>query len=652
MRLRIIGLVSVLTLISLQSFSQEKLDTAVISASRLQNTYKETGKTVRVISAKEIESFPVNTLEDLLQDVAGVNMNARAGFGIQTDIGLRGSTFSQVLILIDNQRLNDALTGHFNNNIPIPLSEIAQIEIVKGPSGVSYGADAVGGVIHIKTKTYMAEPRIKLNFAGKVSKGQYGLNNNDLGLFINMRKWAFSAGVKSLNADGQEFTNPNYLLNGSTGDTSYKSYFDQKNYTVAGTYFRDKWKVYLRGAVDMRDFNAKYFYTASKFDESTENIKAYWTQAAAIHKTENQLTELNVGYKHNRDTFIFNPLFSTNGHVTTRLNATLTQNRTFGKVKVAYGTQFDQTTIESNDRGDHSNFSIAAFVLSKFRLTDNFLLVAGARVENDNHYGTFAVPQLTATYIMPKLIIRSSIGQSVRNADFTERFVSYNIDSLSPNRNAGNPDVAPEKSLSADLNFDWKPSDKLRVNQSVFFRTSTDLIDFALTNSDDITNLTNLRPNSTYFYTQNIEESNTIGYELGLAYDALKTDSTRITFKLDYTWLQTTNSDSVVSKYIANHPIHSVAPRILLRYKRFRLSTTANIITRNPEEIEDIMGEIKDQYVLVNARLSFKPPVVPARIFVEGRNLLDTDYQEILGARMPARWVYAGFIWRWGEKSI
>jgi iron complex outermembrane receptor protein len=578
-------------------------------------------------------------------------MNARAGFGIQTDIGLRGSTFSQVLILIDNQRLNDGLTGHFNNNIPVPLSEIAQIEIVKGPSGVSYGADAVGGVIHIKTKTYVAEPRIKINFAGKASKGQYGLNNNDLGVFVNMRKWAFSAGLKSLNADGQEFANPNYIQPGGP-DSTYNTFFDQKNYTLSGTYFRDKWKIYLRGAMDMRDFNAKYFYTASSLDESTERIKAYWTQSAAIYKTDKQQTEFNIGYKHNRDTFVFNPLFTPNGHVTTRLNSTVTQNRAFGKVKLAYGAQFDHTTIESNDRGDHSNFSIAAFVLSKFKLTDKFLIVAGGRVENDNHYGTYAVPQLTATYVMPKLIIRSSLGQSVRNADFTERFVSYNIDTLTPNRNAGNPDVAPEKSLSLDLNLDWKPTDKLRINQSVFHRSSNNLIDFALTNSNQIENLNNLVPNSTYFYAQNIEESNTLGYELGVQYQLFNTDSTRLSFNLDYTWLQTTNSDSVVSKYIANHPIHSVAPRILLRYKRFRLSTTANIITRNPEKIESIMGEIKDQYVLVNARLSFKPPIVPARIFIEGRNLLDTQYQEILGARMPARWFYGGFIWRWGEKSI
>ena len=87
--------------------------TTVVSSNRLQDKYKETGKTVVVLTSKDIEQYAVNSIEDLLQDVAGVNLNSRGGFGVQSDIGLRGSTFSQVLVLIDNQRLNDGLTGHF-----------------------------------------------------------------------------------------------------------------------------------------------------------------------------------------------------------------------------------------------------------------------------------------------------------------------------------------------------------------------------------------------------------------------------------------------------------------------------------------------------------------------------------------------------------
>lgn len=630
--------------------AQESLDTTVVSSNRLQDKYKETGKTVVVLTSKDIEQYPANTVEDLLQDVAGVNLNSRAGFGVQSDIGLRGSTFSQVLVLIDNQRLNDGLTGHFNNNIPIALSEIDRIEIIKGPSGVSYGSDAVGGVIHIKTKTYTAIPKYQFNFGGKLAFGQDKFFNSDMGLFLNAKKWGFSGGVKSLRSDGETRINPNYGKN-SVADSTYQSYFDIKNYTLSGIYMKDAWKVYLRGAMDVRDFDAKYFYTASSFDESVEQIKAYWVQSALINEDAKQRTEFNIGYKHNQDTFAFLPT-AVNGHTTTRLNATLTQNRGTSRLKFAYGLQYDGTTIESSDRGNHSNYSVAAFGQSRVNFDDKFLLMVGARVENDDYYGLHFVPQLTGTYILPRLVLRSSIGQSVRNPDYTERFVSYNIKQLSPFRNAGNPDVQPEKSFSADLNANWMATDGLTISQSVFYRMSDNLIDYILTNSNQITNLSNLLPDTMYFYTQNISQSRTAGYELSAQYRFFETDSSYLKFMLDYTYLQTSNDDDAVSKYIANHPIHIASPRLLFRYNRVRASISSNYITRNPESVESINGEVKDAYLLMNARVSYKAKYVPARIFIECRNVLDTQYQEILGAQMPSRMVYGGFIWRWGEGKI
>ncbi len=640
-------LLALLTLSSFYVNAQESLDTTVVSSNRLQDRYKETGKTVTVLTAKDIEQYAVNTVEDLLQDIAGVNLNSRGGFGVQSDIGLRGSTFSQVLVLVDNQRLNDGLTGHFNNNIPIALAEIARIEIIKGPSGVSFGSDAVGGVIHIKTKTYMAVPKYQFNFAGKLAFGQDKFFNSDMGIFLNAKKWGFSGGVKALRSDGEQRSNPNFGKN-SVADSTYRSYYDIKNYTLSGIYFKNAWKVYLRGAMDVRDFDAKYFYTASSFDESVEQIKAYWIQSALTNEDAKQRTEFNIGYKHNQDTFAFLPT-SVNGHTTTRLNATLTQNRALNKHKIAYGVQYDRTTIESSDRGNHDNFSIAGFAQSRLSVGEKFKLMLGVRAEQDDYYGFHFVPQITGTYILPKLVLRSSIGQSVRNPDYTERFVSYNIEQLSPNRNAGNPDVQPEKSFSADLNANWSPSKKLRISQSVFYRTSDNLIDYIVTNSSQINNLTNLVPDTTYFYTRNIANSNNIGYELSARYSVNQTDTTYLKFFVDYTYLKTTHEGPVESKYIANHPIHIASPRILFRYNRIRASLSSNLITRNPEKIEGINGEVKNQYTLMNMRISYKPKFVPARLFIEGRNILDTQYQEILGAQMPSRTIYGGFIWRWGE---
>ena len=105
---------SLLALISVSfitNYAQTTLDEVLVSASRIQSKKFESGKNITIISQKEITQLPVNSVDELLQYVGGVNINNRGGFGVQSDIGMRGSTFSQVLLLVDNQRINDPRIG-------------------------------------------------------------------------------------------------------------------------------------------------------------------------------------------------------------------------------------------------------------------------------------------------------------------------------------------------------------------------------------------------------------------------------------------------------------------------------------------------------------------------------------------------------------
>ncbi|HBQ60552.1 MAG TPA: TonB-dependent receptor, partial [Balneolaceae bacterium] len=110
--------------ISLAQLKAE-LDTIDVSASRITTSISESGKNVSVITQSDIQDMPVSSVDELLRSLPGININARAGFGVQSDVGVRGSTFSQVMFLLDNTPLNDPLTAHFNTNIPVALSEIA-----------------------------------------------------------------------------------------------------------------------------------------------------------------------------------------------------------------------------------------------------------------------------------------------------------------------------------------------------------------------------------------------------------------------------------------------------------------------------------------------------------------------------------------------
>ena len=128
------------------------------------------------------------------------------------------------------------------------------------------------------------------------------------------------------------------------------------------------------------------------------------------------------------------------------------------------------------------------------------------------------VPQLNASYKMNKLVLRSSLGRSIRQADFTERFTSYKLSNLTPGRNVGNPDLEAESSYNFDIGADVYLSENLQYSNTLFFRQSSNLIDYTLTNSDAIVNLTNLQANSDYLYAKNISNSTTWGNEFGLKY--------------------------------------------------------------------------------------------------------------------------------------
>tara|TARA_B100001093_G_scaffold269187_2_gene257356 strand:+ start:8855 stop:10888 length:2034 start_codon:yes stop_codon:yes gene_type:complete len=661
-----------LTLISfifITNYAQTALDEVLVSASRIQSKKYESGKNITVISQKEIAQLPVNSVDELLQYVGGVNLNNRSGFGVQSDIGMRGSTFSQVLVLVDNQRINDPLTAHFNNYLPIPLSEVHHIEIVRGSASASFGADAVGGIIHIKTKTYegLFNSQEISSTNGNVGIGDHNLSLLDAGIHHQSKRFGFSAAVKSTESDGEQLVNPNFAIAKLDSNrpilpnSLHRNFFDLKTYTAAVTYRGDKLKFYARGGSDYRDFAAKHFYTTSTYDESVEKVSSYWTQTALIFDQDKSRTELNASYRNGKDSFAFSPS-SINKHTTQRINATLSQNRKMGSVDVGFGFQTDWQDIVSTDRGDHQTTSNAAFILAQKKI-NQLHLNGGIRIENSEKIGTQLVPQLNASYKVDRLVLRSSLGRSIRQADFTERFASYKLSALRSGRNVGNPDLEAESSYNFDIGADVYLNENLQFSNTLFFRQSSNLIDYTLTNSTNITNLnTNtLKDSTNYLYAQNIGESTTWGNEFSLKYTQ-NIQNGRIGASLNYTYLNTSTPDSVVSKYIANHPIHNLNGSLNIRYAGLGLNLGGAMITRNADAVKainddgiltgDISTKIKDQYAILNLKLSYTVKEFPASVYVDVRNALDTQYQEILGSQMPGRWIMGGIRWNFQRIKI
>ncbi|MCC6817628.1 MAG: TonB-dependent receptor plug domain-containing protein, partial [Bacteroidia bacterium] len=110
------------------------------------------GSNIQIITQKDIKLLPVQTTAELLSYLLGVDLRQRGPMGIQSDIQIQGSTFDQVLILIDGVKMSDPQTGHHQMNLSISPEAIERIEVLKGSAARRYGLNALAGVVNIITK--------------------------------------------------------------------------------------------------------------------------------------------------------------------------------------------------------------------------------------------------------------------------------------------------------------------------------------------------------------------------------------------------------------------------------------------------------------------------------------------------------------------
>ena len=133
------------------SLKEKVLEEIVVQDSALL-PINQVGKTVTVITSRDIANLKVQSVEELLSAVASVDIQTRGRHGVQSDVSLRGGNFDQTAILVDGINVSNPQTGHYSMDIPINLSDIERIEILKGPSAIIYGASAFSGGINIITK--------------------------------------------------------------------------------------------------------------------------------------------------------------------------------------------------------------------------------------------------------------------------------------------------------------------------------------------------------------------------------------------------------------------------------------------------------------------------------------------------------------------
>ena len=640
-------------LFALNSLAQTPADSAralrevTVYGSRLNQPSGQTGRYVTVVPGRTLAQYPVASLDDLLRLLPALEVQSRGNFGTQADITLRGSTFNQVLILLDGMRLNDPLTGHFAGYLPITPAEIEQIEVVRGPGAALYGPDAVGGFVNIVTKTFAATHRPDgTELAGTFLAGEYGLKSTNAGFYGQDKGLRLAGGILNNTASGQLLSQPG----GGRND------FKLNTYSLSGAYqVSSKLSAAARASFDRRDYNAQNYYTTNASDRARETTSRDWYQGQLRYDWNGRArTEVQLVGTASTDLYLYTPASVASDHLMHYLNVQAQhQLHLSDKVQLTLGGQADRRAVGSNDRGNHTVWHQGAFAVAGLTPRTGLNVTAALRLDHDQAYGTEVLPQLTASQqLSDKLTVRAAVGRAIRAANFTEQYNSAIRPGTVPNGfNVGNPGLNAERTWSYEGGLDFEPAPALTLRASYFNRYGRNLIDYVSTPASQVieaTGYTNLNPANTYRFAQNLFAVTTQGVELEASTRAQLAPGLRLEGSLGYTYTHLDVAGDIVSQYLGNVAKQLVTGNLSLVHRRFTASLGGVYKERTGQQTTvtatngQLPAELTPSYVVVNARLDLA--LLPERLWVVGQaqNLFDAKYSDLLGAQMPSRWLMAG----------
>ncbi len=134
-----------------QARDSVNLPNIVVSATKTPSDKSKLGVPVTVISGAELRAKGITRVVDALRETPGISIVQNGSVGSVSSIFLRGGESRYTKVLLDGVPLN--APGGYIDLSHLTTDNIERIEIVRGPSSVVHGADAVAGVVQIFTRT-------------------------------------------------------------------------------------------------------------------------------------------------------------------------------------------------------------------------------------------------------------------------------------------------------------------------------------------------------------------------------------------------------------------------------------------------------------------------------------------------------------------
>ncbi|MFT3845651.1 MAG: TonB-dependent receptor [Lacibacter sp.] len=157
----------------------KELNEIVISASKFPEKKVNVAQRIDVINSKFIGRVNAQNTGDLLINTGNVFVQKSQQGGSSPVI--RGFEASRVLLIIDGVRLNNLIyrSGHLQNAITVDQNMLENMEVLYGPASTLYGSDALGGVVHFRTKAPKLSTKEKSTYVSGNGFARYSSANEE-----------------------------------------------------------------------------------------------------------------------------------------------------------------------------------------------------------------------------------------------------------------------------------------------------------------------------------------------------------------------------------------------------------------------------------------------------------------------------------------
>ncbi|HEX6940067.1 MAG TPA: TonB-dependent receptor [Longimicrobiales bacterium] len=576
-------------------------------------------RAVEVLTAEAIARTPARTVADVLAWALGVDVQGRSP--AQADVAIRGASFEQVLVLVDGVRMSDAQTGHFDLDLAVPLSEVERIEILRGPATALYGADAVGGVIHIVTRR--AAPSLTANVDG----GSFGTAGGAVGAGFRAGSVGARVAAEARRSDGHR------------PGTDYETVHARAALDIAAAGRTLRADV----AFAARDFGARAFYTppAADFDEYEETRTATATLAWLAPADAAFAIEPRLSVRRHEDDFVLlrdDPAFYRNRHTGTQLGGEVVARwAATPALRFVLGGEAYTDRLESTSLGDRHEERAALFAEAAVGAVDGAAASLGLRGDWHSTYGAFVAPSIAgALPLSPRLRLRGSVGRAFRAPTWTDRYYRDPA-------NVGTPELRPERAWEAEIGADLEAAPGVRLRATAFLRDAEALIDWARPTG---------APVDAPWRTLNVASATFRGLEVAVEHASLL--GARWNLSGSVIGFDSEAQDGLVSKYALRPLTRTVQLAAERAWLGDALWLTARVYharragTDEPA-VQDgacVAGAAQD-HTRADARLAYEWR--GARVFLDLRNLTDTEFCDVSGVMAPGRAAYLGVAWRLGR---